>query len=160
MTLHECERCGQRLYRAPDGSWVNDSEDVVCAYDDPEKPRHVPVEVDDDQPVPRGTQITTAGDGVIEGWSDARPNQRVRKLVLFYAEPAVGETTRVVYLGTAEATRRDGRAAWRVRGVGDWSYVDVTAGLGEGVRDAVKLLYTAHEVSQLDTTETEREGEN
>lgn len=151
VTGHECQRCGQRLFRAPDGNWVTASEDVICRYDgDPETRWHVPVPVDDGRPEPPATVIAVVDDGTVDG-----VNVGNRQVALLHRRAGTDTAT---YIGHMEWQEAEGRGRWRVWGTGDWDYVDTSAGYGENVRDAVRLLYTAYQVSLLTTT-SERGGE-
>lgn len=152
VTGHECERCGQRLFHAPDGNWVTASEDVVCRYDgDPKTRWHVPVPVDDGRPEPEPTVIAVVDDGVVEGLRVGG-----QQVALLHRRAGEGRNA-PTYLGHMEWQEGPaGRGRWRVWGTGDWDYVDTSAGFGENVRDAVRLLYTAYQVSQLATGEEGR----
>jgi hypothetical protein len=151
MTKYVCETCGRYLDRAPDGSWVV-GEDVICSYDDPEKRRHVPREFDDGVPEPRGVNITDVGsDGVIEGFSNGTTPEGYQHVTLFYRRLDGDRVKTTVYLGYMDWVTP---STYRVRGVGDWAYVDVRVPHNE-VPSAVKMLYTAYQIEFLMVTTDE-----
>jgi hypothetical protein len=155
-TIHNCcSRCGEKLFRATDGNWVNDREDVICHYGP--YPRevllHDPVEgtdngkTDTDELVESSVPILAVDGGAIRGY---RTHARVGTRIALFRVDDAGEHT--VYLGTAEWHSNDehGGPLWSVQGVGDLEDVRVTRAL---LPDAVGLLYTAYQVGALETTD-------
>jgi hypothetical protein len=154
-TTHTCSRCKARLYRAPDGHWVNDLEDVICEYPVPgggiaKVFTHDPVEstsngkTDVDELIESMVVITATDDGGVIGGHKTREDT----IALFYVS---GNHARTAYLGTGHwaGVGTSPSQPWRVEGAGDWADVVLT---GMRVTEAVGLLYTAYQLNLVTTT--------